>query len=73
MLMQLHSICPNMNNEGLVNMIARTLNIKLETGDIVVMPVSVSYCIRNSNSLKFNAFPLSLVNYCNFGINVYLV
>ena len=73
MLMQLHSICPNMNNEGLVNMIARTLNIKLETGDIVIMPVSVSYCIRNSNSLKFNAFPLCLVNYCNFCINVYLV
>ena len=44
MLMQLHSICPNMNNEGLVNMIAHTLNIKLETGDIVIMPVSVSHC-----------------------------
>ena len=44
MLMQLHSICPNMNNEGLVNIIARTLNIKLETGDIVIMPVSVCHC-----------------------------
>ena len=62
-----------MNNEGLVNMIAHTLNIKSETGDIVIMPVSVSYCIRNSYSLKFNASPLCLVNYCTFGINVYLV